>query len=84
MESVAREFNGPAPEAALAFNSSPADTAHADLRWLCHRAAVLARLIARPGGLVRPVLELIRRTESDDVPAVITHRDQAMEHAAAR
>jgi hypothetical protein len=48
------------------------------------RAAVLARLIARPGGLVRPALELIRRTESDDVPAVITHLDQAMEHASAR
>ncbi|MEU3338801.1 DUF5995 family protein [Streptomyces sp. NPDC002144] len=47
------------------------------------RAAVLARLIARPGGLVRPALELIRRTESDDVPAVITHLDQAMEHASA-
>lgn len=48
------------------------------------RAAVLARLIARPGGLVRPVLELIRHTESDDVPAVITHLDQAMEHGSAR
>ncbi|MBO4253219.1 DUF5995 family protein [Streptomyces griseorubiginosus] len=48
------------------------------------RAAVLARLIARPGGLVRPALELIRRTESDDVAAVITHLDQAMEHASTR
>jgi hypothetical protein len=34
IESAAREFNGPAPEAALAFNSSPEDTAHAGLRWL--------------------------------------------------
>jgi hypothetical protein len=48
------------------------------------RAAVLARLIARPGGLVRPALELIRRTESADVPAVITHLDNAMERAAAQ
>ncbi|MFC8435045.1 DUF5995 family protein [Streptomyces sp. NPDC057253] len=46
------------------------------------RAAVLARLTARPSGLVRPALELIRRTESDDVPAVITHLDHAMERAA--
>ncbi|MEU1513778.1 DUF5995 family protein [Streptomyces sp. NPDC005811] len=43
------------------------------------RAAVLARLIARPGGLVRPALELIRRTESDDVSAVIQHLDRAMQ-----
>lgn len=42
------------------------------------RSAVLARLIARPGGLVRPALELIRRTESDDVPAVIAHLDRAV------
>ncbi|WP_330350839.1 DUF5995 family protein [Streptomyces sp. NBC_00582] len=42
------------------------------------RAAVLARLIARPGGVVRPALQLIRSTENDDVPAVITHLDQAM------
>ncbi|MGW4911741.1 DUF5995 family protein [Streptomyces sp. NPDC004270] len=48
------------------------------------RAAVLARLIARPGGLVRPALELIRRTESADVPAVITHLDNAMARAAAQ
>ncbi|WP_242884329.1 DUF5995 family protein [Actinomadura litoris] len=47
------------------------------------RAAVLARLIARPGGLVRPALELIRATESHDVPAVITHLDHAMEQPAA-
>ena len=43
------------------------------------RAAVLARLIARPGALVRPALELIRHTESDDVPAVIAHLDSAMQ-----
>jgi hypothetical protein len=48
------------------------------------RAAVLARLIARPGGLVRPALELIRATESDDVPAVVAHLDRAMERPAAR
>lgn len=42
------------------------------------RAAVLARLIARPGPLVRPALELIRSTESDDVPAVIRHLDRAL------
>ncbi|MGW1671392.1 DUF5995 family protein [Streptomyces sp. NPDC002324] len=42
------------------------------------RAAVLARLVARPGGLVRPALQLIRGTESDDVPAVIAHLDNAV------
>lgn len=44
------------------------------------RAAVLARLIARPGGLVRPAVQLIRSTERDDVPAVIAHLDRAVEH----
>ncbi|MER5348225.1 DUF5995 family protein [Streptomyces mirabilis] len=48
------------------------------------RAAVLARLIARPGVLVRPALQLIRSTESDDVPAVITHLDNAMERPSVR
>ncbi|MET9904822.1 DUF5995 family protein [Streptomyces sp. NPDC006446] len=48
------------------------------------RAAVLARLIARPGGLVRPALQLIRSTESHDVPAVITHLDNAMRQTSAR
>ncbi|MER5429562.1 hypothetical protein [Streptomyces sp. NPDC002588] len=48
------------------------------------RAAVLARLIARPGVVVRPALKLIRSTESDDVPAVITHLDKAMERPSAR
>ncbi|MFI0481549.1 DUF5995 family protein [Actinomadura sp. 9N215] len=42
------------------------------------RAAVLARLIARPDGLVRPALQLIRSSESGDVQAVITHLDRAM------
>jgi hypothetical protein len=42
------------------------------------RAAVLARLTARPGGLARAALQLIRSTESDDVPAVIAHLDNAM------
>lgn len=48
------------------------------------RAAVLARLVARPGGVVRPALQLIRSTESDDVPAVIRHLDRTMERASAR
>jgi hypothetical protein len=48
------------------------------------RAAVLARLTARPGGLVRPALQLIRSTESDDVPAVIAHLDNALERPFAR
>ncbi|WP_181785753.1 DUF5995 family protein [Streptomyces phytophilus] len=48
------------------------------------RAAVLARLIARPGGLVQPALQLIRSTESGDVPAVIAHLDRAMEQTGAR
>ena len=42
------------------------------------REDMLARLIARPGPLVRPALELIRSTESDDVPAVIRHLDRAL------
>ncbi|WP_217548567.1 DUF5995 family protein [Streptomyces sp. GbtcB6] len=42
------------------------------------RATVLARLITRPGGLLRPALEVIRHTENNDVPAVITHLDNAM------
>lgn len=46
------------------------------------RAAVLARLIARPGGLVQPALQLIRSTESDDVPANIAHLDRAMDRPA--
>lgn len=46
---------------------------------LDRRTAVLARLIARPAGLVRPALQLIASTESDDVPAVIAHLDRAME-----
>jgi len=42
------------------------------------RAALLARLIARPGGLVRPAIQLIRSAENDDVPAVIAHLDNAV------
>lgn len=42
------------------------------------RAALLARLIARPGGLVRPAIELVRSAENDDVPAVIAHLDNAI------
>ncbi|MCT2593854.1 DUF5995 family protein [Streptomyces sp. N2-109] len=48
------------------------------------RTAVLARLLARPGGLARPALQLIRSTESADVPAVITHLDNAMQRPSAR
>lgn len=44
------------------------------------RATVLARLIARPSGLVRPALELISRTENDDVSEVIAHLDKATGH----
>ncbi len=47
------------------------------------RAGLLARLVARPAGLARPAVELIRATESDDVPAVIARLDRAMETAAA-
>ncbi|MEU5894579.1 hypothetical protein ABZ835_48705 [Streptomyces sp. NPDC047461] len=43
---------------------------------------MLARLIARPTGIVRPALELIRRTESGDVPTVIAHLDRAMERSS--
>ncbi|MCX4911165.1 DUF5995 family protein [Streptomyces sp. NBC_00878] len=56
----------------------------ATIKRLDIRAAVLARLIARPGVLVRPALKLIESTESDDVPAVITHLDNAMEQPSAR
>lgn len=42
------------------------------------RAAVLARLIARPAGLVRPAIQLIKSAENDDVSAVIAHLDHAM------
>ncbi|MEU0971343.1 DUF5995 family protein [Streptomyces sp. NPDC005917] len=69
--------------AVLLAGQSEAERA-ATIERLDVRAAVLARLIARPGGLVRPALELIRGTESGDVPAVITHLDNAMERPAAR
>jgi hypothetical protein len=49
----------------------------ATIERLDTRATVLARLIARPDGIVRPALELIRHTESTDVPAVISHLDGA-------
>jgi hypothetical protein len=47
------------------------------------RATLLARLVARPCGLLRPAVELISATESDDVPAVIAHLDGAVGRAAA-
>lgn len=42
------------------------------------RAAVLARLIARPAGLIRPAIQLIKSAENDDAAAVIAHLDHAM------
>lgn len=42
------------------------------------RADLIARLIARPGGLVRPAIQLIRSAEPDDVSAVIAHLDRAV------
>ncbi|MFJ6676125.1 DUF5995 family protein [Actinosynnema sp. NPDC091369] len=42
------------------------------------RTAVLACLIARPGDLLRPALELIGRMESQAVPEVIAHLDRAV------
>ncbi|KAF4409024.1 MULTISPECIES: DUF5995 family protein [Streptomyces] len=56
----------------------------ATLERLDIRTAVLARLAARPSGLVRPALQLIGATESDDVAAVITHLDSAMARPSAR
>lgn len=41
------------------------------------RTAVLARLISRPGGLVGPVVELIRSGENTPVPDVIARLDGA-------
>jgi hypothetical protein len=69
--------------AVLLAGQSEAERA-ATIERLDVRAAVLARLIARPSGVVRPALELIRRTESADVPAAITHLDNAMKKAAPR
>ncbi|CAM3741308.1 DUF5995 domain-containing protein [Kibdelosporangium persicum] len=43
------------------------------------RAALLARLIARPGGLVRPAIQLIQSTENKDVSTVIEHLDRALD-----
>jgi hypothetical protein len=48
------------------------------------RAAVLARLVTRPGGVVRPALQLIRSTENDDARAVITHLDNAIKRRSDR
>jgi hypothetical protein len=41
------------------------------------RATLLAALLARPGGLVRPAVELIQARENQDVPTVISHLDKA-------
>ncbi|MFE9747821.1 DUF5995 family protein [Saccharothrix saharensis] len=63
---------------ALVLASQDAADQEATIDLLDVRAAVLARLIARPGGLLRPALELIRRTESQDVPEVVAHLDRAV------
>lgn len=42
-----------------------------------------SRSRTRPGGLVRPALQLIRSTESDDVPAVIAHLDNTVKRPSA-
>jgi hypothetical protein len=61
---------------ALATHTDPEDEDALEL--LDIRAALLARLVARPGGLVRPAIQLIRSAEDDDVPAVIAHLDNAV------
>ncbi|MET7484345.1 DUF5995 family protein [Streptomyces sp. NPDC005538] len=66
---------------AVALSAQTEQQQTATIERLDVRAAVLARLIARPGALVRPALELIRHTESGDVAAVIAHLDGAMERA---
>lgn len=60
---------------ALARQDDAADVDTVEL--LDVRATVLARLITRPSGLLWPAMQLIRSTESDDVPAVIAHLDRA-------
>jgi non-ribosomal peptide synthetase component F len=41
------------------------------------RATLLARLLTRPGGLLRPAIELIRAAENSNVPEVIARLDHA-------
>lgn len=47
------------------------------------RTTVLARLLSRPGGLVRPAVELIRSGETMPVPQVIARLDSATQTLAA-
>ena len=47
------------------------------LKRLDTRATLLAVLLARPGGLSRPVIELIRSSENPDVREVISHLNGA-------
>jgi hypothetical protein len=47
------------------------------IKRLDTRATLLAVLLARPGGLSRPVIELIRSSENPDVREVISHLDSA-------
>ena len=42
-------------------------------------ATLLARLIARPSGILRPALQLIRHAESTNIAAVIDRLDHALE-----
>jgi hypothetical protein len=42
-------------------------------------ATVLARLIARPAGILRPALEVIRHAETSNVAAVIERLDHALD-----
>jgi hypothetical protein len=44
---------------------------------LDRRTTLLARLLSRPGGLIRPVVELIRSGENTPVPDVIARLDRA-------
>ena len=47
------------------------------IKRLDTRSILLAVLLARPGGLIRPAVELIRAGENRDVRAVISHLDRA-------
>lgn len=48
------------------------------LRSMDRTATLLARLIARPAGLLRPALQIIRYQEQDDVALVIERLDSAL------
>lgn len=67
--------------AVILANQTGADRA-ATIERLDIRAAVLARLVARPDTILRAALKLIHSAENTDVAAVITHLDQALEQSA--